>query len=63
MVSDTYATRLIDKERRAAEFDELGELVATVPSRMVRPRADIRELRALCQQIVDDFRALQRNAD
>lgn len=56
LVSDTYATRLLDAPRRAQEFELLGRLVANVPSRRATLGADFARTAELCEAIVDDFR-------
>jgi len=63
LVSDTFATRLIDKGRRASEFEELGRLVGSVPLRMVNAGAEISGLSELCRAIVEDFRAGHRSGN
>jgi hypothetical protein len=57
LVSDTYATRVIDKHRRASEFELLGKLVASVPCRIVHADHDILRIDELCQAIVEDIRS------
>lgn len=58
LVSDTYATRYLDRSQRAQEFDLLGRLVAKVPLRRVNPRADMARIPELCEAILADFQRL-----
>jgi len=58
LVKNTYMSYLLDKERRAREFDLLGRLLERVPLREVRPPAAPPLLPQLCEVIVEDFRAL-----
>jgi len=58
LVSDTFATNLLDKSMRAGEFELLGRLVGSVPLRQVNPEADMAKLPALCEAISADFRQL-----
>jgi GTPase SAR1 family protein len=58
LVSDTYGTRLLDLQRRAKEFEVLGELVGKVPVRQVRASTDIARIPELCKAISDDFQRL-----
>ncbi len=58
LVKNTYMSYLLDKERRAREFDLLGRLLERVPLREVRPHAAPPLLPQLCEVIVEDFRAL-----
>lgn len=58
LVSNTYSSYLIDKDRREKEFELLARLVQGVPLRRVTPSADFARVRALCELIIDDFHEL-----
>ena len=54
LVSNTYATYLLDKRRRVVEFLELGRLATTVPMKRALPAADFGKLDALCDAVEED---------
>lgn len=58
LVANTYGGYLIDKPRRAAEFELLGRLDRITPLRRVRPSANFSRIPELCEAIVHDFRQL-----
>ena len=58
LVANTYTNYLLDKARRAQEFELLGRLAAHVPLRRVTPHADPAYLPKLCDVILGDFLTL-----
>lgn len=58
LVANTYATYLIDKPKRAAEFEVLGRLAQSAPVRRITPSASFSRIEGLCEMIVDDFHQL-----
>ena len=56
LVSDSFATNFQDKPRRAAEFDLLGRLVATIPLRRISAPDDLARIDDLCSAIAQDVR-------
>ena len=56
LVSDSFATNFQDKPRRAAEFDLLGRLAATVPLRRISAPDDLQRIDDLCSAIAQDVR-------
>lgn len=62
LVQNTYMNYLLDKQRRAQEFEFLGRLLARVPVRQVTPHLDPAHLVKLCEVIVSDFHALPQGA-
>jgi hypothetical protein len=58
LVSDTYATYLLDPPRRAREFELLGRLVTGVPLRQVSANVDFSRIPELCAAIVEDVRKI-----
>ena len=57
LVANTYATKLMDKQMRAREFELLTRLVNHVPLRRVTPHADPARLNDLCTRITADFKS------
>jgi hypothetical protein len=55
LVANTYATYLIDKPKRASEFEVLGRLAQSAPVRRITPSASFSRIEGLCEMIVDDF--------
>jgi len=55
LVANTYATKLMDKQMRAREFELLTRVVNHVPLRRVTPHADPARLNDLCTRITADF--------
>ncbi|MGB7844724.1 MAG: hypothetical protein WBL63_03855 [Candidatus Acidiferrum sp.] len=45
---------LLDRERRAEEFDELCRLIQQVPVRRIVPHTDGAEIGTLCERILAD---------
>lgn len=58
LVSDTYATNLLEPVTRAREFELLGRLVRGTPLRQVTPSTDMARISELCAAIVEDFHKL-----
>jgi hypothetical protein len=59
LVANTYATKLMDKQMRAREFELLTRVVKNVPLRRVTPHADPARIPELCTRIVADFLDVQ----
>jgi len=55
LVANTYATKLMDKQMRAREFELLTRVVNHVRLRRVTPHADPALIQELCTRIVADF--------
>src|SRR5215208_2650145 len=58
LVANTYATKLMDKQMRAREFELLTRLLNKVPLRRVTPHSDIAHIPELCTQILSDFKSV-----
>ncbi|HSE19588.1 MAG TPA: hypothetical protein VLB46_21185 [Pyrinomonadaceae bacterium] len=57
LVANTYATKLMDKQMRAREFELLTRLVSNVSVRRVMPHSDIAHISELCTRILSDFKS------
>lgn len=55
LVANTYATKLMDKQMRAREFELLTRVLNNVPVRRVTPHADSARIPELCDRILEDF--------
>ncbi len=55
LIANTYATKLMDKQMRAREFELLTRVMNNVPLRRITPHADPARIPELCQTILDDF--------
>lgn len=55
LISNTYATYLMDRNMRAREFDILGRVLKSVPVRRVTPHWDPARIGELCQTLIEDF--------
>ena len=55
LIANTYATRLMDKQMRAREFELLTRVSNHVPLRRVTPHADPARIPELCETILKDF--------
>ena len=58
LVQNTYMNWLLDRERRASEFDVLTRLVTSVRVRKIVPHADPNRINALCELICNDARTI-----
>jgi hypothetical protein len=56
LVANTYATRLMDKQMRAREFELLTRVFSHVPLRRVTPHADPARIPELCDSILQNFK-------
>ena len=57
LIANTYATKLMDRQMRAREFELLTRVVSHVPVRRVTPHADAARIHELCDRILDNFLA------
>ncbi len=55
LIANTYATKLMDREMRAREFELLTRVLNSVPLRRVTPHADPARIPELCDIILKDF--------
>ena len=55
LVANTYATKLMDKQMRAREFELLTRVVGSVSVRRVTPHSDPARIGDLCDRILNDF--------
>ena len=55
LVANTYATKLMDRQMRAREFELLTRVVSSVRLRRVTPHADPARITNLCDIILNDF--------
>jgi len=55
LVANTYATKLMDKQMRAREFDLLTRVVGQISVRRVTPHTDPARINDLCERILSDF--------
>ena len=55
LVANTSANYLLDKPKRAAEFEALGRLLESVPLRRLKLNDDFNELPLACELVVADF--------
>jgi len=65
LIANTYATKLMDRQMRAREFELLTRVLNNVPLRRVTPHADPARIPELCDTILKDFgrRFTRINAD
>ena len=56
LIADSFATNFQDKSRRAAEFELLSRLVATIPLRRISAPDDLARIDDLCCAIAQDVR-------
>jgi len=54
LVQNTYMNWLLDRERRAEEFDELWKVVQQIPVRRIVAHTDGAEIGTLCERILAD---------
>ena len=57
LIANTYATKLMNKQMRAREFELLTRVLHHVPLRRVTPHADPVRIPELCDTILNDFLA------
>jgi hypothetical protein len=57
LVANTYATKLMEKQMRAREFELLTRVVKNVPVRRVTPHSDIANISELCTRIIADLKS------
>jgi len=55
LIANTYATKLMDKQMRAREFELLARVMNNVPLRRITPHADPARIPELCETILSDF--------
>jgi hypothetical protein len=60
LVANTYATKLMDKQMRACEFELLNRVLNHVPLRRVVPHSDPARIPELCDSILDDFESIHK---
>ncbi|HEX6648255.1 MAG TPA: hypothetical protein VF075_01905 [Pyrinomonadaceae bacterium] len=60
LVANTYATKLMDRDMRAREFELLTRVLNNVPLRRVTPHSDAARIPELCDRILDDFESNQK---
>ena len=58
LIANTYATKLMDKQMRAREFELLTRVLKNVPVRLVTPHSDIAHIPELCTRILSDFKSV-----
>lgn len=58
LVANTYATKLMDKQMRAREFELLTRVLNKVPMRRITPHSDIAHITELCTRILSDFKSV-----
>jgi hypothetical protein len=61
IVADTYATYLLDRDRRAKEFDFIMRLVEAVPVRRLRRGDDLAAAARTCEIVAADMRARRQS--
>lgn len=59
LVANTYATKLMDKQMRAREFELLTRVLNNVPLRRVTPHTDPARIPELCESILIDFESVE----
>ena len=62
LIANTYATKLMDKQMRAREFELLTRVWSNVPVRRVTPNADPNRIPELCDCILKDFERSREKA-
>jgi hypothetical protein len=62
LVSNTYATQLMNRQMRAREFELLTRLLKTTSVRRLTPHSDPARIPALCRTIVSDFESFKFDA-
>jgi hypothetical protein len=59
LISNTYATHLMNRPMRKREFDLLGRVLKAIPVRKLIPHSDPSQIGALCNTLISDFKTLQ----
>jgi hypothetical protein len=59
LVSNTYTNYLLDKHKRAQEFEILSRLVKYIPIRQITPHVDMVRLPQLLDTVLQDFQSLK----
>jgi hypothetical protein len=59
LVANTYATKLMDKQMRAREFELLTRVLNNVSVRRVTPHTDTARIPELCESILIDFESIK----
>lgn len=59
LVANTYATRLMDRQMRAREFELLTRVSHNVPLRRITPHTNTLRIPEMCDRILDDFSSLK----
>jgi hypothetical protein len=62
LVTDSFASKTLDREMRAREFEVLGRLVTCVPTRRVFAHRDGSRIHELCGLIREDFASVKESA-
>jgi hypothetical protein len=58
LIANTYATKLMDTQMRAREFELLTRVLNNVPVRRVTPHSDIAHIPELCTRILSDIKSV-----
>jgi len=61
LVADSFASKTLDREMRAREFEVLGRLVTSVPMRRVFANSDTSRIHDLCRVVREDFKSLNES--
>ena len=59
LIANTYTNYLLDKSRRAGEFELLDRVIRNVPLRKLTARSGSTDISTLCEVIVKDFQLLE----
>ena len=59
LVANTYATKLMDRQMRAREFELLTRVSNNVPLRRITPHTNTLRIPEMCDRILDDFSSLK----
>ncbi len=60
LIGHSYTNRLLNKEMRTQQFQDLSQVVSHVPVRQVYPHGDPKEIFNLCDAILDDFSQVKK---
>lgn len=58
LITNAYATKLMDKQMRARQFDLLTRVLNNVPLRRLTPHRDPARIPELCNSILNDFESI-----